>query len=222
MGTPRLSTIEMVRKTIKDHNREYSIYQLWKALPKKMMYQTYKKAIEHLIEREEIMIDNTKKIFCIEQQPEPEKIGRDDILFNLSHYGYDLITRKKMKPRKIIPLNDLIIDILLRFPEARFIEAIPLLIIKNKIDQFELYRKAYDYSLINEMGFLLEISIRLSKKPVLKGLLDELKRQKQDKIRYFTTIKDRDFLEKNTPAIMRKWNLRGLFSIDDFRKEAYL
>ncbi|MBU0536035.1 MAG: hypothetical protein KKE20_03655, partial [Nanoarchaeota archaeon] len=56
----------------------------------------------------------------------------------------------------------------------------------------------------------------------LNHLFKELKKQKQHDIQYFSTIKDTGFLKKNTPELMKKWNLRGLFSIDDFRKEAYL
>ncbi|MFO8016215.1 MAG: hypothetical protein R6U32_03865 [Candidatus Woesearchaeota archaeon] len=219
--TPRLGTIEMIRGTIKAHNREYSVYQLWKALPKKMMYQTFKRAIEYLTEMNEIITDNRGKIAYIMKKTEARAVKREDILSSLSHYGYELITAKKIRG-KIIPLDDLIIAILLRFPEARFIEAIPTLLIKNSIDKFELYRKAYDNNLVNETGFLLDISLKLSKKPGLKGLLKELEKQKQAKIRYLTSAKDRDFLEKRAPDMMKKWNLRGLFSLDDFRKEVYL
>ncbi len=219
--TPNLATISMIRDTIRAQNREFSVYQLWKALPRKMMYQTYKKAISYLTERGEIITDSNGKIAYMKIKTKHKQIMRNDILRSLSHYGYDLITKEKVRA-SIIPLPDLIIEILLRFPEARLIEAIPLILTKNSIDKFELYRKAYKNNLINEIGFLLDIAMKLSKKLDLKELLEELKKQKQKNIRYLTSIKDREFLEKRTPAIMRKWNLRGLFSIDDFRKEAYI
>lgn len=221
---PRLKTIEMVRNAIKQHDRQYSVYQLWKRLPKKMMYQTYKTIINHLLDNSEIMTDGSGKISCLQTPLESRKTRRDDIISGLSHYGYDIISLKKIKKHDILPLNDLIMDILMRYPEARFIEAIPTLMIKNRIDYFELYRKAYDYGLVNIIGFLIEISFILAGKrdiSYLKPLLTELKKQKEDRIFYLGGIKERDFMEKRTPDIMRKWNLRGMFSVDDFRKEAY-
>jgi hypothetical protein len=123
-------------------------------------------------------------------------------------------------------LEDLIIEILIRYPEARFIEAIPILIIKNKLDPFELYRKAYQYRLINKLGFLLEMTFDICKKIkrnfILKDLLQECTLKKEREISYFTSIQDKKFLEKTTPANMKKWNLRGRFLFSDFYKEEYL
>ncbi len=39
---PRLDTVIMVEKFIEDYSGEFKVYQLWKNLPKKVMYQTYK------------------------------------------------------------------------------------------------------------------------------------------------------------------------------------
>jgi hypothetical protein len=221
---PRLKTICMVKKAIEADSGSYSIYPLWKRLPKKMMYQTYKTIINHLLDNNEIMIDGSGKISCLKTPSGLGDTNREDIISSLSHYGYDIISLKKIRKQKAISLNDLIIDILIRHPEARFIEAIPTLMIKNKIDYFELYRKAYDYGLVNALGFLIEVSFILAgKKDIgyLKPLLAELKKQRDDRIHYVGDIREKDFLEKRTPDIMRKWNLRGMFSIDDFRKEAY-
>ena len=43
----------------------------------------------------------------------------------------------KKKRSKIIPIEDLIVKILVKFPKARLIEAIPIIIIKNRIDNLE-------------------------------------------------------------------------------------
>lgn len=228
MRTPKLETIEMVKKVIQEHDREYSIYQLWKKIPKKMMYQTYKAVISHLLEENEIIIDGNKKISYIHKKtPGLKPVDMDTIIYNLSYYGYDLISVKKIKKSKIIPLDDLIVEILIRYPEARFIEAIPTLIIKKKIDKFELYRKACDYGLVNKIGFLLNISFIIAKKlkkniSYLKELLNKLKNKKEKKIQYFSTIKDKKFLDRTTPKIMALWNLRGRFLLEDFYKEAYI
>ncbi|MCG2717921.1 MAG: hypothetical protein L6408_03695 [Nanoarchaeota archaeon] len=224
---PRLKTIEMVRSTIKRNDSKYSIYQLWKKLPKKMMYQTYKESIEYLKNNNEIIIDGRHRMKYISPNIGLEGITRDQIMYNLFHYGYGFISRKKIRKSKILPLEDIIIEILIRYPEPRFIEAIPTLLIKNKIDDFELYRKSYKYNLINKLGFLLSISFRIAKKlkknlDYLKGLLKKFESEKQKSIQYFSSIKDKKFLEKTTPECMRSWNLRGRFSFSDFYKETYI
>ena len=225
---PRLKTIEMVNQTIKDHNREYSIYQLWRNLPKKIMYQTFKIVIDLLIKNNEIVIDSNKKIVYIHKQDKIlTKVNREEILSNLSYYGYDLISTKIIRHSRAIPIEELIVSILIKYPEARFIESIPILLIKNKINKFKLYRLAYDFNLINKIGFLLEIAIKISKK-INKEIhdIEELYLQfKKDKIKqldYLTNLKNKKFLDKNTASVMKKWNLRGLFSFNDFYKEVYL
>ena len=224
---PRLKTIEMVREATKEYSREYSLSQRWKQLPKKTMYQTYKIIIEHLLKRNEIILDGNKKIIYISKEIILKPINRGEVIYNLSHYGYELISLKKIKKSKIMPLEELIIEILIRYPEARFIEAIPLLLIKNKINPYELYKKAFNYSLINKIGFLLNISFILAKKQkkdidYLKDLLNQFRIGKEGKTQYFSNLKNKKFLEEATPEIMKKWNLRGRFSIKDFYKEAYL
>ncbi|MBS3137580.1 hypothetical protein J4232_04040 [Candidatus Woesearchaeota archaeon] len=236
MGTqtePRLSTIEMVRKAIRDNDRKYSIYQLWRLLPKKMMYQTYKTSIAHLIKNKEITFDNSKKITMIRRIDETgnldskKQISRKDIIYNLSCYGYDLISVEKIKKANRIEIEELIMIILIQYPQARFIEAIPTILLKNDINQFELYRKSYDYGLINKIGFLLEIASKIAKKKKIgfeqySNLLQQFRKMKSSETIYFTTLTNVKLLEKNIPFIMRQWNLLGRFSLEDFYKEEYL
>ncbi len=49
-------------KFIKDNSGEYKIYQLWKNLPKKVMYQTYKIIIAYLLDINKIAVDSEGKI----------------------------------------------------------------------------------------------------------------------------------------------------------------
>lgn len=224
---PRLETVEMTRTTIVRNSGKYTIYQLWRNLPKKMKYQTYKNAISHLQSQGEITDRNRKLAYIGRKKEKPEPIGRDAIIFNLSHYGYELITTRGIKKKRILPLEELLIQILIRYPEARLIEAIPILMLKNRIDKFELYRKAYDYNLINKMGFLAEIACVLARKKGRKSndleeLMRALKQKKEESISYLSALKDKAFLEKTTPEIMKGWNLRGRFSLKDFDKEEYL
>ena len=59
---PRLDTVLMVESFIKEHSGEYKIYQLWKNLPKKVMYQTYKLIVSYLIEINRVAVDSEGKI----------------------------------------------------------------------------------------------------------------------------------------------------------------
>lgn len=62
---PRLDTVLMVEEFIKKHSGEFKIYKLWKNLPKKMMYQTYKVIISYLLNINKIAMDSEEKIAYI-------------------------------------------------------------------------------------------------------------------------------------------------------------
>lgn len=59
---PRLDTVLMVDEFIKEYSGEFSVYQLWKRLPKKVMYQTYKIVIAYLFDINKIAVDSEGKI----------------------------------------------------------------------------------------------------------------------------------------------------------------
>lgn len=48
----------MVEKTIQKHSQECGKYQLWKKLPKKMMYQTFQHILDYLQESGKIIMDD--------------------------------------------------------------------------------------------------------------------------------------------------------------------
>lgn len=58
---PKLDTILMVEKVILEADDYYTRTQLWKSLPKKMQYQTYKRILDYLEASGKIAF-NTKKI----------------------------------------------------------------------------------------------------------------------------------------------------------------
>ena len=55
--SPTLESVIMVEKIIRKYSQEYGKYQLWKRLPKKMMYQTYQTILDYLEESGKIIID---------------------------------------------------------------------------------------------------------------------------------------------------------------------
>ncbi len=144
------------------------------------------------------------------------------IEYNLSEYGYSIISLKKRKSRKI-PLEELIVKILIKYPHARFIEAIPFLLIKNKINKFRLLELASKYDIKNKIGYLLETAFMLKPMPYLKDILLYFKGNIDPEISILYG-EDYDFLARTSPLRIRKWNLLGRFFDEDFLKlkEAYL
>jgi len=61
---PRLDTIMMVEETIKKLNYPRKT-EVWKALPKKIMYQTFSLIINYLQESGKILIDKDGRIIWI-------------------------------------------------------------------------------------------------------------------------------------------------------------
>ncbi len=58
---PRLDTIIMVEKAIQKYDGEFTKHQLWRKLPKQMMYQTFCLVIDYLFDKK-ISIDSKGKI----------------------------------------------------------------------------------------------------------------------------------------------------------------
>jgi hypothetical protein len=57
LHSPTLDSVIMVEKTIRKHSQECGKYQLWKKLPKQMMYQTFQVILDYLEQSGKIMID---------------------------------------------------------------------------------------------------------------------------------------------------------------------
>ena len=59
---PRLDTVLMVEKFIKEHDGEFKKRELWEKLPKGMMYQTFCIIIDYLLYSNKISIDAEGKL----------------------------------------------------------------------------------------------------------------------------------------------------------------
>ena len=57
LHSPTLESVIMVEKTIQKYSQECGKYQLWKKLPKKMMYQTFQVILDYLEQSGKIFID---------------------------------------------------------------------------------------------------------------------------------------------------------------------
>jgi hypothetical protein len=60
---PTLGSVLMVEETIQKYSQEYGKYQLWKKLPRKIMYQTYLVILDYLVASGKIMIDKDGCVF---------------------------------------------------------------------------------------------------------------------------------------------------------------
>ena len=71
LHSPTLDSVIMVEKTIRKYSQECGKYQLWKKLPKKMMYQTFQIILNYLKESGKIIIN---KDGCIIWTYNPKRI----------------------------------------------------------------------------------------------------------------------------------------------------
>jgi hypothetical protein len=65
LHSPTLQSVIMVEKTIRKHSQECGKYQLWKKLPKKMMYQTFLVILDYLHQSGKITIDKDGTVFWV-------------------------------------------------------------------------------------------------------------------------------------------------------------
>ena len=73
LHSPTLESVLMVEKTIEKYSQECGRYQLWKKLPRKMMYQTFQVILDYLEQSGKILID---KEGCIMWVFNPKRIKR--------------------------------------------------------------------------------------------------------------------------------------------------
>ena len=73
LHSPTLESVIMVEKTIQKYSQECGKYQLWKKLPKKMMYQTFQTILDYLENSGKIIID---KDGCVIWTYNPKRIRK--------------------------------------------------------------------------------------------------------------------------------------------------
>lgn len=80
LHSPTLESVIMVEKTIYKYSQQYGKYQLWKKLPRKMMYQTYQVILEYLEGSGKIMIDSDGCIIWTYNPQRIQKLINEDLL----------------------------------------------------------------------------------------------------------------------------------------------
>ena len=83
LHSPTLESVIMVEKTIQKYSQEYGKYQLWKILPRKMMYQTFQHILVYLEQSGKIAFSRDGKIVWIWNPALIRKyIQRTDLAWN--------------------------------------------------------------------------------------------------------------------------------------------
>ncbi len=78
--SPTLDTVMMVEKTIEEYSGEYNRTELWKNLPKKVMWQTFLVILDYLESINKIAFDKEGKIAYIWNPALAKKLmGRKEI-----------------------------------------------------------------------------------------------------------------------------------------------
>jgi len=84
--SPTLDSIKMVEQTVKKYSQEYGKYQLWKKLPKQMMYQTFQSILDYLEESNKIIIDNEGIIIWTYDPKTIKKLVNNNLIFRWIYY----------------------------------------------------------------------------------------------------------------------------------------
>jgi S-adenosylmethionine:tRNA-ribosyltransferase-isomerase (queuine synthetase) len=76
---PQLDTILMVEKAILEAEEHPTRMQLWRSLPKKMQYQTFKRILDYLEASGKIAFNATKIIYTGVNNPKLEELIRTSV-----------------------------------------------------------------------------------------------------------------------------------------------
>lgn len=76
---PKLDSILMVEKAIQDGEDYPTRMQLWKSLPKKMQYQTFKLILDYLERSNKIMFEGAKIIWIFTNNKKLNKLIQEAI-----------------------------------------------------------------------------------------------------------------------------------------------
>lgn len=71
---PNLSTILMVEKAIRDAEKYPTRMELWRSLPKKIQYQTFKRVLDYLESSNKIMFNKREIVWIFPDNPKLKKL----------------------------------------------------------------------------------------------------------------------------------------------------
>jgi len=71
---PQLDTILMVEKAIRDAQKYPSRMELWRSLPRKIQYQTFKRILEYLEASNKIVFNNGRIVWVAADNPKLKRL----------------------------------------------------------------------------------------------------------------------------------------------------
>ncbi|MDI6847654.1 MAG: hypothetical protein QMD23_05940 [Candidatus Bathyarchaeia archaeon] len=74
---PKLDTILMVEKAIKDAVEYPSRMELWRSLPRKIQYQTFKRILEYLEASNKIVFNKRRIVWVAADNPKLKKLLKE-------------------------------------------------------------------------------------------------------------------------------------------------
>lgn len=77
---PRLDTVLMIEKVIMDAKGDLTVRQIWKKLPKKVMWQTYLTTLDYLEYSGKIFIEEDKHIVWVWAPREIEQLKKKGLV----------------------------------------------------------------------------------------------------------------------------------------------
>lgn len=78
--SPTLESVIMVEKTIEKYSQEFGKYQIWKKLPRKMMYQTFLVILDYLQKSGKIIIDKDGCIIWIWNPKRIRELSKNNLI----------------------------------------------------------------------------------------------------------------------------------------------
>jgi hypothetical protein len=76
---PRLDTVLMVERAIKESGTYPSKRQLWKSLPRKVQYQTFERIVAYLESSNKIMINGRSIVWVFPDNPKLKKLIEESV-----------------------------------------------------------------------------------------------------------------------------------------------
>ena len=80
LHSPTLDSVIMVEDIIRKHSQEFGKYQLWKRLPKKMMYQTFQIILSYLENSGKIIVDKKGIVIWTYNPSRIKKLIQEDLI----------------------------------------------------------------------------------------------------------------------------------------------
>lgn len=80
LHNPTLASVLMVEESIQKYSQECGKYQLWKKLPRKMMYQTFLTILDYLENSGKIAIDKDGCIIWIHNPERIKKLASENLI----------------------------------------------------------------------------------------------------------------------------------------------